>query len=139
MTRYLKRDDILRADDLRYVDVEVPEWGGVVRVRTLTGTERSQYQASVFEFGADGKSVRYVLEYADLKLAALSLVDPETGERMFSLEEIEVLGRKSAQALDRVVEAARRLSALTARDVEELAGGLGGTPNGASSSPSPAS
>ena len=30
---YLTRDDILQAVDLKYEDVQVPEWGGVVRVR----------------------------------------------------------------------------------------------------------
>ena len=44
---YLTRDAILQATDLTFEDVAVPEWGGVVRVRGLTGTERDAFEASV--------------------------------------------------------------------------------------------
>lgn len=34
--QYLSQEEILAADDVVYDDVQVPEWGGVVRVRSLT-------------------------------------------------------------------------------------------------------
>ncbi len=43
----LPRDLIDGADDLPVEDVEVPEWGGAVRLRTLTGSERDGFEASV--------------------------------------------------------------------------------------------
>jgi hypothetical protein len=61
------------------------------------------------------------MENVRARLAAASIVD-ENGARMFSDEEIEALGGKSAMALDRVFKAAQRLSGLAPEDVEELAG-----------------
>lgn len=126
MGKYLTKDDILGADDLKHEEVAVPEWGGTVRVYELSGTERSQYQASLIEMDTEGKSSRVVLENADVRLAALSIRD-ERGERLFSLADVEALGRKSARALNRVVEVAQKLSALRKKDVEELVGKSGAT------------
>ena len=43
----LSRDDILKAEDLTTEEVDVPEWGGTVLVRGLTGRERDEFEASV--------------------------------------------------------------------------------------------
>ncbi len=51
----LTKDDILGADDLATEDVEVPEWGGCVRVRALTGTERDAFEAAMFRMPKPGK------------------------------------------------------------------------------------
>ena len=50
----LSRDDILLANDLTDEDVQVPEWGGVVTVRTMTGTQRDAMSAALA--GGDGKA-----------------------------------------------------------------------------------
>jgi hypothetical protein len=55
------------------------------------------------------------------KLVALTVVD-EDGNRIFSDEDAEALGKKSAAALDRIFAVAQRLSGLRPEDVEELAG-----------------
>ena len=36
----LSKDDILGVEDLSTEDVEVPEWGGMVTLRELKGSER---------------------------------------------------------------------------------------------------
>ena len=41
----LTRDEILESEDLATETVSVPEWGGSVIVRALTGTERDAYEA----------------------------------------------------------------------------------------------
>jgi len=40
----LTRDEILKAEDIQYETVPVPEWapGGTVRVKTLSGEERDE-------------------------------------------------------------------------------------------------
>ena len=43
---FLNREAILAAEDLPRELVEVPEWGGAVYVRALTGAERDQFEAS---------------------------------------------------------------------------------------------
>jgi len=112
MGKILTRDEILQAQDLETVEVAVPEWGGVVRVRGLTGAERDALEAEAAE-------LRRPLDNFRARYVARCIVD-ENGERIFSDEDIEALGRKSAAALNRVFEAAVRLSALTEEDVEAL-------------------
>ena len=118
---YLTRDAILQADDLPAEDVEVPEWGGTVRVRGLTGAERDAFEASIVE--QRGKTTHFKMENLRARLVALSVVG-EDGKRIFSDSDVKALGRKSAVALQRVFKAAQRLSGLTAEDVEELAKNL---------------
>lgn len=112
----LTKAEILAAADVPHEEVDVPEWGGMVRVQTMTGEARDRYEQAVF----DSKSGKARLENIRAKLVAASIVD-ENGDLVFSDEDIKALGRKSAKALDRVFEAARRLSGLTDQDVEELA------------------
>lgn len=106
----LGRDAILGAVDLAHVDVDVPEWGGVVRVRMLTGGERDAFEAGTVV--RHGKKIDTNLVNIRARLAALCVVD-EAGARVFSEADAEALGQKSAAALNRVFEAARQLNGLT--------------------------
>lgn len=114
----LTRDQILQANDIITETVPVPEWGGEVLVRGLSGSERDGFEDATLE--QKGKSRRVNLANVRARLCALSIVD-ENGKRMFSDEDVRALGRKSAAALDRVFSAAQRLSGLSDEDVEELA------------------
>jgi len=116
--KILTRDAILGAEDLPRELVEVPEWGGCVYVRALTGTERDAFEASVVE--QRGKSTKMNLRNIRAKLVALTVVDEE-GTRLFSDADVKLLGQKSAAALDKLFEVAQRLSGLRDEDVEELA------------------
>jgi hypothetical protein len=121
MTQYLSADQILGADDLKYEDVEVPEWGGTVRVRELPGTERDKFESQFV--GKDGASLRAEgLEGFRSRLAVAAIVD-EAGKPLFrSVAETKRLGEKSASALTRVCDVAIRLSRMSEDDVKELAG-----------------
>ena len=124
--KLLSREEILGANDLPTEDVEVPEWGGSVRVRTLTGTERDEFESSTITMKKVKKGKRTVTESAPnlrnirAKLVARSIVK-EDGTLMFpNSEDVFVLGEKSAAALDRVYEVSARLSKITDEDIEEL-------------------
>ena len=128
----LSRDDILGSDDRRTVTVDVPEWGGGVIVRAMSGTERDSYEASMVTIKADG-SRKFNLGNLRARLVCLTCVDVN-GNRLFREDDIRELGEKSAAALERVFDAARKLSGLTDDDVEELAEGFGDAPSGDSTS-----
>lgn len=113
----LTKEQILSAQDLPTEIVSVPEWGGEVIVRGLTGIERDALEAEVVE--VKGKKVTPKLDNLRAKLVAMSIVDEE-GKRFFSDKEAAALGRKSASALERVFKVAQRLSGLTDEDVKEL-------------------
>jgi hypothetical protein len=114
---YLTRDAILSAVDIPQEDVAVPEWGGSVLVRGLTGRQRDSFEAGMVR--GQGRNQTLVLENMRAKLCALTIVD-EQGDRLFSEADVKALSEKSAAALDRVFAVAMRLSGLTQRDVEEL-------------------
>ena len=117
--KLLTRDAILQAEDLPTEDIEVEEWGGAVRVRALTGAERDAFEQSIVE--QRGKSTRVNMRNIRAKLVALTVVDAD-GKRLFSDKDAELLGKKSAAALDRVFEVAQKLSGLSPEDMEELSG-----------------
>lgn len=131
----LTKEQIVAAPDIGFEDVAVPEWGGTVRVRGMTGTQRDAYEQSLFAGRSDeGGAIANVRA----RLAAYSLVD-EAGELLFTEAEVEALGKKSAAALDRVVEASRRVSALSQEDIDALGKPSAATAADASTSSSPAS
>ncbi|MFI7014153.1 hypothetical protein [Streptomyces sp. NPDC050164] len=121
MTTYLSAEQILGADDLSYENVKVPEWGGIVRVREMPGTERDKFESQFV--GQDGASIRAEgLEGFRARLAAATIVD-ENGKQLFrSAAEVKRLGEKSATALQRVCDVAMRLSKMNEDDVKELTG-----------------
>lgn len=128
----LTRDQILGADDRRTQDVPVPEWGGTVRVRSLSGSERDSYESGIVQHRSDG-SKKVNLVNIRARLVALTACG-EDNERIFSEDDVVELGKKSAAALERVFDVSRHLSGLTEDDVEELAEGLGPAPSDASTS-----
>lgn len=122
MTQYLSAEAILDAQDLKAEDVEVPEWGGTVRVRGMSGTERDRFESGFV--GNDMKALPKdkALEHYRARLAAACLVDGE-GNRMFrSAAEVKRLSEKNAEALQRVCDVAMRLSGMSEEDQEELTG-----------------
>lgn len=135
--KLLTRDEILAADDKTTEVVDVPEWGGAVTIRGLTGSERDQYEASMVRYGKDNKGQMEVqaVETANIRarLVSLTAVD-EAGKRLFKDSDLLDLGDKNAAVLNRLFDAARRLSALTNEDIEALKTGLKADQNGSSGS-----
>jgi hypothetical protein len=129
--KVLGRKDILDASDLHRESVDVPEWGGAVLVRGLTGKERDALEESTVQ--RRGRDVVRNFENLRARLVSMALVD-ENGARLFSEEDVEALGGKSARALDRVYAVAQRLAGLSPEDVKELTEGLKPAQSGGSSS-----
>jgi len=117
----LKREDILAVKDIQIELVPVPEWGGEVYIKGMSGLERDAFEASVIE--QKGNKQKVNMANVRAKLAAQTLCDEE-GNRLFNDADIKELGKKSASALQRVFEVAQRLSGIGDADVEELAGEL---------------
>jgi len=126
MSQYLTKEAILAADDVQLEDVEVPEWGGAVRVKSLMGNERDALEASMIV--GKGKNANVNLANLRAKLVARSIVDGD-GNRIFEDSDIAALGKKSAAALNRVYEVAQRLSGITQDDVDELTKNSEATPS----------
>jgi hypothetical protein len=134
---FLTREEILGADDRTTETVDVPEWGGVVTVRSLTGTQRGQYEASGTSMTFDGSGKPTITprnpELLRARIVSMSLVDAE-GKQLFTEADLLALGGKNAEVLSRIGDVALRLAGLTKRDLEVLEKGLKADQNGSSGS-----
>lgn len=117
MEGYLTKDAIIASQDLPYEDVSIPEWGGKVRVRLLTGEEIDSYHASMFEV-KDGKIIQNRDNFRS-KLLVRCLCDGE-GKRLFNESELKVLSAKSGTVLNKLYVIASRVNALDEGVSEEL-------------------
>jgi hypothetical protein len=117
---------ILDLPDLADELVDVPEWGYRLRVRSLTGTERDAFEASLLQ--TRGRDREINLRDMRAKLVAQS-VRKSDDSRVFSDAQVEALGRKNAAALQRVFRVAQKLSGLAEDEVEELTRELGEDPS----------
>lgn len=111
----LSAKEIFDKDDAEFLDVPVPEWGGEVRIKALTGTKRDKYENSLAKM-KNGQMVPDVMN-ARARLVAWSAINAD-GSALFGDSEIMRLGNKNAKALDRVFEAAAKLSGIAPEDVE---------------------
>jgi hypothetical protein len=128
---FLTRTDILEADDTRYETVACPEWGGDVRLRSISGAKRDAYESSLME--ERGGSRKMNLRNARAKLIVLTAVD-EDGRPLFTSEDLRALGAKNAAPLDRLFDAARKLAGMSEDDVDKLTENFGETEDDADSS-----
>ena len=127
----LKRETILEVQDIEVELVKVPEWGGEVYVKGMTGTERDAFESSVVLQRSKGISVNMANVRA--KIAAQTICD-EAGTRLFTDADVKALGKKSAAALQRVYEVASRLSGISSEDVDELVSEMETNPSDGSAS-----
>lgn len=110
----LTKAKILAADDIKLKELDMTkEWGGVVYIRTISGTERDFFEESYSEQKMKGFRVRFLV---------LSLCD-DKGERLFSDADTEALGKKSSSSLNKAFEAAWAHNAFTPEAVESLGEG----------------
>jgi len=113
----LSKDDILSKDDLPFQDVSVPEWGGMVRLKTLMEDELGPYEEGLIDMTGDSRKV--VLRNMRAKLVSLVIVDEE-GKQLFGPAHIAALARKSAKAMDRVFTIAQKMNGLGKDYVDDM-------------------
>lgn len=113
----LTKDLILKAQDSKVEKVDVPEWGGHLFVGTMSGTERDAFEAETYV--TKGKNIEFNRHNFRARLLVRTICD-EKGETLFTLKDIDALGKKSAKALDRCFAVSQKINGLSAEDVEEL-------------------
>ena len=101
MGKYLTAEAILQAEDFVYDDVECPEWGGTVRVRSLSGAQRVTLKKAI-DAGKDD---------IDETLCVMCIVD-EDGNRILHRNQIAELSKKNTKAITRVAMKALELSGM---------------------------
>jgi len=117
----LTKDQILSSKDLKRETVNIPEWGGDVLIRELTGRQRDILEG-LFASRVNPKTGA-VVSTKDLraKMVIMSVID-ENGEYLFTDRDTEAVSGKSAKALDRIVEAVQKMNGLAEDSIEEAEG-----------------
>lgn len=131
--KVLSAAEIGAAQDAVVKRVRVPEWGGTVCVRGMTGDERDDFEAEQSRLGGpegrDMKSLR-------ARLLVRCLCD-EQGRLLYTPDAHRQLGARSARVLDRLYAVASRLSGFGRREEAELLGESDGDPSSAAGTASP--
>lgn len=112
----LTRDDVLKASAPKPVQVDVPELGGCVFVRVLTGAERDRYDAALYDARKPDGSMN--LDGFRVRLVMLAACD-ENGARLFNDTDTKLVGGINSLALMRVFEAAQKVNGLSSESVED--------------------
>jgi hypothetical protein len=112
---------IMAAEDLGILKVTVKEWADkegkpvTLGIRVMTVGERDAYEREWIGKKETG------IENFRAKFLARCLCHPETGDRLFTDEQIEKLAGKSAKVVSKLFDKAMKHNAMTADEVEELA------------------
>ena len=114
--RYLSVDDILSAEDGVFIDVQVPEWGGIVRVAVMTAKARDEYDSYLYSMKDKPVSLDNLRAY----YLSLCVVD-EQGKRLFTRQHLEALGAKNTNVIQRIWREAEKLNATGVDAMEDLA------------------
>ena len=111
--KFLSRDEIFKADDLPYKDVDVHEWGGKVRIRSLRGVDRSKLiEMSSKELDASDWIERMII----------ACTCDESGEPLFDIKDLDRLKKKNAKVLNRLFQIADDLNLISERSRDNLKG-----------------
>jgi hypothetical protein len=106
---------ILEASDRGHRDVEVPEWGGEVRVLVLSGRERERFERD--SIGPDGKAIPGFRQ-----LLLVRTLANEAREPLFAEGDADALAEKSGAVLSRLFEVAMDVNGFS-KKAEETAKG----------------
>lgn len=102
------RDQVAAAHDLTDEELVIPEWGDAkVIIRSMSLGER----AELFDKSSDADGAMSIAEFYPL-IVVLCTYDPETNQRAFTPDDMEMLRQKSASVLERIANTALRVSGL---------------------------
>lgn len=119
MPTLLKFSDIENLVDRDFEEIDVPQWGGTVRLAVMTGKDRDDWEQEMLKFGSDGQSQFNPTENMRASLVARCWVD-ENFERVVSKKEVAKLGQKSSLVLSQLFEHCQRINKITEEELEEL-------------------
>ena len=123
--KLLSVEDILRASDIKEETVDVPEWGGSVRVRSFTKAQAQSIRerATLQRDTRDKKAGTLDINHMELLMFIEGVVEPK-----FSEGHLLTLKEKSAAAIERVNRAIARLSGMDAGAVQAAEARFQGEP-----------
>ncbi len=119
---FLTREAIIAAQDRKYAVVEVPEWGGTVRLRSLDAAQALHQETVVSKRQKGDAKVNPLAS-----ILAVSIID-ENGAQLFNEKDMHELDKKNPGVLIRLVGELKKLNQLDSTEVGEDVGDSEGTP-----------
>ena len=110
----LTKEQILGATDREFAVIDVPEWGGLVRIGSMSAYARDKYERAYSDI-SEGRTDLSIRAH----LVAACVVD-ESGELLFTAEDVKALGQKSGAALSALFIACVKLNAMGGKDQENI-------------------
>lgn len=101
------RDRIIEADDIETETIYVPQWDVTIEVRSMDGRARTRLLSSAAE-----NEGRLDLEQFYPEVVIRCAFDPETGERIFGDDDVDLLLSKASAPLEMLAQAALRVSGM---------------------------
>lgn len=109
------RDQILAKEDIKAEVISVPEWDCEVKIRSMSASERTKVQQAA----ANQKNGTVDLGLLFTETVLLTVLDPETDEKVFVESDREALFKKNGAVIERLATAALNLSGLSDKGVDE--------------------
>ncbi len=115
----VSKDSILAFKPKPTVKINVPEWGGEVFIRIMSGQERDAYEDETYRVNGADVSVNRLNLRARLLVRCLS---DESGARIFASDsDAEALGQTPSPILDKLFSEAAKVNGITPKDEADLA------------------
>ncbi len=109
----LSREEILSKVILQKELINIPEWGGDIYVTEMSGCARDAWEQTLIQKDDKGRLIA-----PRAKLIIATVVD-ENGERLFTDNDIDAIGKLSAGALEKICDIAQKLNFLQVADLEK--------------------
>lgn len=120
------RDDVFAFNDMVIEKVHVKEWNMDLFVRSLNGAEKARWEFSAVDITANPRLhesptriVKTRMETSRERLVEAATCN-EDGSRFFKDGDAAQIGRKNANALSTLYDAAARLSGISQQDLDEV-------------------
>jgi hypothetical protein len=114
---YLTREQILAsATNVACEEMDVPEWGGTLMLRPMTGNQLDAWEMAGRKRAESGDLVGL-----RASMIAMMAVDPTNPEKLlFTEADVKALGDKSGKAIQRVFNRCCEINVLGAEDIAAL-------------------
>lgn len=120
----LTKEQLLAKRERKYREVDIPELGGHVRIRSLKSKEITTWQTSMMDKHGN-PDVKRIKESRE-RLVMLSVVD-DSGNLVFGRDDLESLNNLENSIIDRIAVAAHDLNGIDETDYEAALGNSSGT------------